>query len=62
MLQMNLFRKQEQTHRLRDLTYSFQEGVGVGGGGGEQVGHGGWSSGLLGSDSSFAHCNGRDGL
>lgn len=29
---MNLFRKQEQTHRLRDLTYSFQEGVGVGGG------------------------------
>ena len=30
MIQMNLFRKQKQTHRLRERTYSYQ-GKGVGG-------------------------------
>ena len=30
---MNLFRKQKQTHRLRDLTNSFQWGRGAGPGG-----------------------------
>ena len=31
MIQMNLFTKQKQNHRLRELTYGYQAGKGGGG-------------------------------